>query len=197
MTRRRPGSCRRRYRGDRRWAPRFSVSPRSGSFPRPRPARPPVSAIGSWSCGFRCATRARAPCQRVAIRLSLPSISPMPSQASIGELAPGGQRVVEIRLALPVSPRRSSGTDIPAGLLITFQKGVEEISVPGLLSLAIPDAESSADAADALLCGANPGDQLVAGLGDDLLSGAHDALPALAAILDSLGSLRAARARGA
>jgi hypothetical protein len=129
--------------------------------------------------------------QRAAIRLSVPSISPMPSQASIGELAPGGQRVVEIRLALPGSPRRSSGPDVPAGFLITFQKGIEEISVPGLLSLAVPDAGSLGDSADALICRASPGDQLVAGLGDDLLSGAHDALPSLATILDSLGSLRA------
>jgi hypothetical protein len=135
---------------------------------------------------------------RVAVRLSLPSLASMPSQAAIETLAPRAQREMTITLGLRDSTAGvSPGQGLAAGLLISFQRGREEVTVPSVIGLSLAETAAAVDAADPLLCRVRAGDPLIAGLGDDLLAGAHDALPALAGILDGLGALRSASAQPA
>ena len=141
---------------------------------------------------LRVQNEGREVLRNVAVHLSMPSVSPAPSLAIIDLLSSQGQRDLEVRLGLlDAFPSASSDTEgLPAGVLITYQKGVEQISVPAAVKATIVDTRPPRESADSLLCRADPGDRLMAGLGDDLLSGEPYALSSLAGILDSLGSLR-------
>jgi hypothetical protein len=133
--------------------------------------------------------------ERVSLRLSVPAVAPAPAQATIESLAPREQREISIRLGLRESAvPPAAGRVLAAGLLVSFKRGIEEVSVPAAFSLSV--GETGPFAADPLLCRALPGDPLIAGLKDDLLSGRHDGLTALAGILDGMGAYRD-RAAGA
>ena len=130
--------------------------------------------------------------KRVTVRLSIPAIASMPSQAVIETLAVRELRELSLRLGLADSSpvALAAGRSLAAGLLISYQRGQEEVTAPATLGIDVEEPGPSADDSDTLLCRARPGDPLIAGLGDDLLAGGHDALPALAGILDGLGALR-------
>ena len=141
---------------------------------------------------LRVGNEGREALRNVAVHLSMPFVSPAPSLAIIDLLSSQGQRDLEVRLGL-LDTFASASSDmegLSAGVLITYQKGVEQISVPAAVKAAIADARSPRESAESLLCRADPDDRLMAGLGDDLLSGELDALSSLAGILDSLGSVR-------
>jgi hypothetical protein len=176
---------------------------RQAEAPRILSARAGVQAAGGCDrllvVHLQLRNDGAAELKRVAVRLSIPSLSPMPSQATIETLAAHAQREMTITLSLLDSPAGAAlgrGADVSAGLLMSFQRGQEEVTVPSVLALAVTEA-AAVNAVDPLLCRARPGDPLIAGLGDDLLAGGHDALPALAGILDGLGALRAASAQQA
>jgi hypothetical protein len=130
------------------------------------------------------------PMTRLAIRLAVPAASPMPTQAAIDALAPGETRVVTVTLGLREGWAARPGQPLGAGLLASFTRGQEEVTASSALEIPAPAAPL--DEAASLLCRAPAADPLVTGLGDDLLAaGAREPLPALAAILDGLGALRA------
>jgi hypothetical protein len=137
--------------------------------------------------------------------VSAPPVSASPSLSSLDSLAPGQERELEVPLDL--SPDQSGsalpGKDLHTAVLVTYQRGVEGVSVRTVLDVPVTSNGPQPTAADLLACRVAPGDQLVAGLADDLLTGPipavrpSDAAVALAAILDTLGRLRGTAARAA
>lgn len=135
---------------------------------------------------------------RLRVHVCLPSISPSPSLVAIDALLPGEERDVELQLGLeePLSASALDPAGIPAAVLVTYERGGEGFSVPASLTVQVADMSKGQAFANTLSCSAEPGDQLAAGLADDLLdltvaaAGAPDALSSLAGILESLGGLR-------
>lgn len=138
------------------------------------------------------------------VHVGLPSITTTQALASVDTLFPGDERDMEFRLRLdgPLSPSALEPEGVPAVLLITYERGEEGFSVPDSLAVRVEDVAAGEPLANSLACRAETGDQLVAGLADDLLdatgpvSGAADPVASLAGILDSLGGLRRLAARG-
>jgi hypothetical protein len=117
-------------------------------------------------------------------------------------LFPGDERDLEFRLRLDAPPPLSAlqPDGVPAVFLVTYEKSGEGFSVPDSLAVPVVNVAAAAPLAYSLACRAEKGDLLVAGLADDLLDtgGAENGdgpLASLAAILDSLGSMRRFAAR--
>jgi hypothetical protein len=182
---------------------------RQGEAPVIRSARARVQAAGGCErlllVKLQVRNEGSGEMKRVAVRLSIPSVAPMPSQATIETLPARQQRELSLQLGLldpssgvlAAGQSLSAGASLTAGLLISFQRGLEESTMAATLVVAIGEPGSPPDAADPLICRARPGDPLIAGLVDDLTAGGRDALPALAGILDGLGALRAPPGQGA
>ncbi len=141
---------------------------------------------------------------RLRVHLGLPSITETQALAAVDTLFPGDERDMEFPLRLdgPLPPAALEPGGIPAVLLITYERGEEGFSVPDALTVRVMDVAAGEPLANSLACRAETGDQLVAGLADDLLAaagpvrGAADPVASLAGILDSLGGLRRQAASG-
>jgi hypothetical protein len=135
---------------------------------------------------------------RVRVHIGLPSIRAVQGLAAIDALFPGDERDMEVRLRLegPLSSSALEPGGVPAALLVTYERGDEGFSVPASLTIQVADVGRGEALANSLSCRAETGDQLVAGLADDLLEtagvegGRADPVASLAGILDSLGGLR-------
>lgn len=140
---------------------------------------------------------------RLRVHVGLPSITTTQALASVDTLFPGDERDMEFQLRLdgPLSPSALEPAGVPAVLLVTYERGEEGFSVPDSLTVRVADVAAGEPLANSLACRAETGDQLVAGLADDLLdaagpeSGAPGPVASLAGILDSLGGLRSQAAR--
>jgi hypothetical protein len=133
----------------------------------------------------------------VRVHLSIPGLAAAPSLVAVDSLAPGEERDVQARWDLADGDLPWSTATVEA--LVTYVRGVDGFSAPLSFTAKVePPAELSA--AEALACGADPADQLVASLPDELLPAGSkpDRLTAFAAVMDSLGRLRSlASAQGA
>lgn len=152
--------------------------------------------IGIRNAGTVAVTSLRA-------HVSAPSVSDSPALSTLERLAPGEERRIDVPLALAEDPGPSelTGKSLHVAVLVSYQRGREGVSVRGSLDIPVSSVEPRPTPADLLACGITGGDQMVAGLADDLLAGpspgteGQDPLAGLAAILDSLGSLRGRAAR--
>lgn len=135
---------------------------------------------------------------RVRVHICLPSIAAAQALAAIDTFFPGDERDVEVRLHLegPLSSSALEPRGVPAALLVTYERGEEGFSAPESLTIQLADVGRGEALANSLSCRAETGDQLVAGLADDLLDtagvqgGRADPVASLAGIMDSLGGLR-------
>ncbi len=165
-----------------------------------------VREIRTDPCGtgievlLRVRNDGRVPLSQLRVHANLPSASSGPSLAGLDMLAAGEQRDVVATLA-PGPGWVSAAATFTLALLVTWERGSEGFTTA--LILAAPTAESGPDGstpsfpagttAAALACRAEPSDALLAGLPDTMLGVSkvpRDPVPALAAVLDVLGSLR-------
>ena len=135
------------------------------------------------------------PVTSLRVHLSALPVSPAPSLSALGSLAPGQERTLEV----PLDLAEDWTATVRVALLVTYQRGTEGIAVRASLDVPVT-ASAPPMPADLLACRVDGRDPLVAGLADDLLAGGApatgpgwDATAALAAILDTLGALRAER----
>ena len=155
---------------------------------------------------LRVRSNAPSSLARLRVHLGLPSITPAQGLAAVDTLFPGDERDLEFRLLLDAHPPPSAlqPGGVPAVLFVTYEKSGEGFSTADSLTVPVMDVTAAEPIANSLACRAVTGDQLVAGLSDDLLdaggpSSAPDpltSLASLAGILDSLGGLRRISAQG-
>ncbi|HYW84857.1 MAG TPA: hypothetical protein VFB30_16455, partial [Spirochaetia bacterium] len=149
---------------------------------------------------LRVQSKASSSLARLRVHVGFPSITTAQALAAVDTLFPGDERDLEFQIRLDAPPPMSAFQPggVPAVLLVTYEKEGTGFSAADSLTVPVMDVAAAEPLANSLACRAVTGDQLVAGLTDDLLDtrgqsgppGPLTSLASLAGILDTLGGLR-------